>query len=87
MNANKTKYMCFKQEAISTISSESLKLVDKFIYFDSSVSSTESDVNICLAKVWIATDSLSIILKSDLSDKIKRDFFQAVVVSILLNGG
>ena len=29
---------------------------------------------------------LSVIWKSDLSDKIKRDFFQAAVVSILLYG-
>ena len=40
-----------------------------------------------LAKAWSANDRLSIIWKSDLSDKIKRNFFQAAVVSILLYGG
>ena len=33
---------------------------------------------------WIAIDRLSIIWKSDLTDKMKRSFFQAAVVSILL---
>ena len=35
---------------------------------------------------WIAIDRLSIIWKSNLSDKMKRSFFQAAVVSILLYG-
>ena len=50
------------------------------------ISSTESDVKIQGVKAWNVTDKSSIIWKSDRSDKIKRDFFQAVVVSILLNG-
>ena len=53
---------------------EPLILVDKFMYLGSSISSTESDVNIRLAKAWTAIDRLSIIWKSGLSDKIKRDF-------------
>ena len=36
------------------------------------------------AKAWTANDRLSIIWKSDLTDKMKRSFFQAAVVSILL---
>ena len=39
-----------------------------------------------LTKAWTAIDSLSIIWKSDLTDKMKRSFFQAAVVSILLYG-
>ena len=46
------------------------------MYFGSSISSTESDINIRLAKAWTASNRLSIIWKSDLSDKIKRNFFQ-----------
>ena len=41
------------------------------------VSSTESDVNI--KKALTALDSLSIVWKSDYSDKIKRDLFKSVV--------
>ena len=55
-------------------------------YLGSSVSSTENDINTRLAKAWMAIDSLWVIWKSDLSDKIKCSFFQAAVVSILLYG-
>ena len=37
-------------------------------------------------KAWTAIDSLSIIWKSDLTDKLKCSFFQTAVVSILLYG-
>ena len=50
------------------------------------ITSTESDVNTHQGKVWAAIDMLSIKWKSDLSDKIKHNFFQAVGVSVLLYG-
>ena len=75
VNTNKTECMCFKREgAIFTLSGEHLRLEDKFMYFGSSVSSTESDVNICLVKAWTAFDRLSIIWKSDLSYKKPQKF-------------
>ena len=43
-------------------------------------------MNTRLAKAWTAIDMLSVIWKSDLSDKIKRNFFQVTIVSILLYG-
>ena len=87
VNARKTEYMCYNQTTdISTQDGNSLKLVDKFTYLGSSVSSTEKDIDTRLTKAWTAIDSLSIIWKSDLTDKMKRSFFQAVVVSILLYG-
>ena len=64
----------------------SLKLVDKFTYLGSSVSSTEKDIDMRLTKVWTAINRLSIIWKSDLTNKMKRSFFQAAVASILLYG-
>ena len=64
----------------------SLKLVDKLPYLGSSVSSTEKDIDTQLTKAWTAIDRLSIIWKSDLTNKMKRSFFQAAVVSILLYG-
>ena len=63
-----------------------LKLVDKFTDVGSSVSSTEKDINTRLTKAWAAIDRLSIIWKSDLTNKMKRSFSQAAVVSILLYG-
>ena len=42
VNAYKTEYMCFNQTGdISTLEGSSLKLLDKFTYLGSSVSSTE----------------------------------------------
>ena len=87
INAHKTEYMCFNQAGdISTLDRTSLKLVDKFTYLGSSVSSTEKDINTRLTKAWTAIDKLSVIWKSDLTDKMKRSFFKAAVVSILLYG-
>ena len=57
-----------------------------FPYLGSSVSSTETDINKRLAKAWTAIDRLLVIWKSDPSDKMKRSFFLAAVVSILLYG-
>ena len=84
VNAHKTEYMCFNQTGdISTLGSSSLKLVDKFTYLGSSVSSTEADIDTWLTKAWATIDKLSVIWKLDLTDKIKRSFFQTAVVSIL----
>ena len=67
-----------KREGTSfTLSCKHLKLLNEFTYLGSSVSSTENDVHICLAKAWTAIHRLSIIWRSNLSDK-KKDFFQAV---------
>ena len=72
--------MCYNQTGdINT-------LVDKFTYLGSSVSSTEKDIDTRLTKAWTAIDRLLIIWKSDLTDKMKRSFFQAALVSILLYG-
>ena len=76
--------MFFNQGDISTLSNGSLKFVDKFMYLGSSVLSTESDINMHLAKAWTAIDKLLIIRKTNLFDEIKQNFFQAAVVSILL---
>ena len=79
--------MCYNQTSdISTLDRTSLKLVDKFTYLGSSISSTEKDIDTRLTKAWTAIDRLTIIWKSDLTDKMKRSFFQAAVVSILLYG-
>ena len=87
VNAHKTEYMCYNQTGdISTLDGTPLKLVDKFTYLGSSVESTEKDIETRLTKAWTAINRLSIIWKSDLTDKMKRSFFQAAFTSILLNG-
>ena len=85
--AHKTEYMCYNQTGnITTLDGASLRLVDKFTNLGSSVSSTENNIDTRLTKAWTAIDRLSIIWKSDLTDEMKRSFFQAAVVSILLYG-
>ena len=79
--------MCFNQRgSIYTQNPSSLKLVDKFTNLGSSVSSTEKYINTLLAKAWTAIDQLSVIWKSDQTDKMKHRFFRAAVVSTLLHG-
>ena len=83
VNADKTENMCFNEKGdISILNGSSLKLVDKF----RSISSTENDINKRRVKAWTAIDRLSIIQRSNLSNKIKRNFSQAAVMSILLYG-
>ena len=77
--------MCYNQTGdIFTLEGTPLKLVNKFTYLGSSVESTEKDIETRLTKAWTAINRLSIIWKSDLTDKMKRSFFQAAVTSILL---
>ena len=86
VNAHKTEYMCYNQTGdIFTLDGTSLKLVDKFTYLGSS-EKTKKDIDTRLTKTWTAIDRLSIIWKSNLTDKMKRSFFQVAVVSILLYG-
>ena len=73
VNAHKMEYMCYNQtDEISTLDGTSLKLVDKFTYLGSSISSTKKDIDTWLTKAWTAINRLSIIWKSNLTDKMKQ---------------
>ena len=66
VNEEKTEYMCFNQKGdISTLNGGSLRLMVKFPYLGSSVSSTENDIGTRLAKAWTAIDRLLVIWKSE----------------------
>ena len=79
--------MCFNQRGdIFTLKGGPLKLMDKFTYLGSSDSSTKNNINTWLAKAWTAINRLSVIWKSDLTNKINAFFFPAAVISILLYG-
>ena len=81
VNSDKTEFTCFNQDgALSSLNGKPLKLVDKFAYLSSNISSTESDIIMHIGKIWTTINKLSIILKSD---KIKPKFFQAVAASVL----
>ena len=59
---------------ISALGGSPLKLVDKFANLESSVLSTEKDIDTRLAKAWTVIDSLSVIWKSNLTDKNETQF-------------
>ena len=87
MYVNKIEYMCFKrEEAIFTPSGRILKLVDKFTYLGSNISSTESDINIRIAKAWTAIDWLLIKWKYYPIWWNETCFFLTVTVSTLMYG-
>ena len=51
LNVDKTEFISLNQRGvIPTLNGRSLKLVDKFTYLISTVSSTEKDINMRLAK-------------------------------------
>ena len=82
-NSDKAESICFNQDGtIPLLDGKPLKLVDKFMYLGSNISSNESTVNI--DKAWDNIDRLSTIWKSDISNNTNRQFFQAVNASVLL---
>ena len=57
VNPDKIEFMCFNQDDnISSLNGKPLKLVDKITYLGSNISSTESNVNIHIAKGLPAID-------------------------------
>ena len=81
-----TVLVCHAPGDIYTLEGTSLKLIDKFTCLGSSVSSTIKNIDTRLTKAWTAIDKLSVIWKLDLTDKMKRSFFPAAGMSILLYG-
>ena len=83
VNAHKTEYICFNQPGdISALNGSSLKLVDKFTYLGSSVSSTRVDIDTPLAKAWAANDSHRSYESQTWHIIWNAVFFQAAAVSI-----
>ena len=64
-----------KVTIVAILNASSMNLVDMFTNFGSSVSSTKTDINKQLGKAWTAINRLSVIWKSDLTDKMKHSFF------------
>ena len=64
---------CYNQIGdISTLDGTSLKLVENFTYLGKSVSSTKKDIDTWLTKAWTTINRISMIWKSDLTDKMKQ---------------
>ena len=59
MSMHTKQYMCYNQTGdISTLDWTFLKLVDKFTFLGSRISSTEKDIDTRLTKAWAANDRL-----------------------------
>ena len=87
VNSHKTEYMCFNHTGdIPTLNSSSRKLVNWFNLLRKQCLINRERHQQATSKEWTAIDRLSVIWKSDLTDKIKRCFLKAAVVSILLYG-
>ena len=89
VNATKTEFMAFNQAHTGSIKSKTnqdIKAVQEFTYLGSNIASTKRDIEIRFAKAWSALNKLYKIWKSNLSPKLKRNFFRATVESVLLNG-
>ena len=68
--------MFFKQNgAISTLNGKPPTFADYFTFLGSNTSSTEREINIGIWNVGTALSKLSMIVKTDLPDKIKRKHF------------
>ena len=63
-----------------------MKNIENFFYLGSEIESTDKEIKLRIAKSWAAQDKLSSIWKSPLSTTLKRNFFRAVVESVLLYG-
>ena len=77
-------YHFLRKHSSRIVNKMGLKLVDQFTCLGNNISSIESNTNISISKAWRAIVRLRTIWKSDLCDKIKQDFFQTVVVLVLL---
>jgi hypothetical protein len=89
INAEKTEFICLNQDSsvgMKSTNGKNIKQVDDFKYLGSYISSTEHDVNVRLGKAWGALNAMDKIWKSNLPDKLKRNFFRATVESVLVYG-
>ena len=71
---------------LKSLDDQVIKQVVDFVYLGSHAQSSEKDINTRIAKSWTALNKLTCIWKSNLPDNLKRNFFKAVVESVLLYG-
>ena len=85
VNADKTEYISMNQKNNSciTLKGKIIKQVNYFKYLGSYVASTDHDVNVRIGQAWAALNNMTSIWKSNLSVKLKKNFFRATVESIL----
>ena len=63
-----------------------IKHFENFKYLGSFIRSTENYIEIRIVKAWSALNSMRTILKSKMSDNLKKSFFRATLESVLVYG-
>ena len=89
VNADKTEYISLNQannSCIKSLKGKFIKQVNDFKYLGSYVASTDHYVNVRIGQAWAALNNMTSIWKSNLSVKLKKNFFRATVESILVYG-
>ena len=91
INVSKTEYMSLNQDSsvsmsMKSLNGEAIKNVLDFKYLGSYIASTDNDVSIRIGKAWAVLNNLNKIWTSNLSVRLKRNFFRATVESVLVYG-
>ena len=88
INEDKTKYISFNQPEIdlNTLSGNTLEQVDDFQYLGAWMDSKKKDMDVRIAKGWVALNKLKDVWKSKLHRDLKIRFFRVTVESILMYG-
>ena len=91
INVSKTEYMSLIQDSsvsmsMKSLNGEAIKNVLDFKYLRSYIASTDNDVSIRIGKAWAVLNNLYKIWTSNMSIRLKRNFFRATVESILVYG-
>ena len=87
VNADKTEYISLNQKnnsCLKSLKDKIIKQVNDFKYLGSYVASTDHDVTVRIGQAWAALNNMTSIWKSNLSVKLKKNFFRATVESILV---
>ena len=63
-----------------------MKLVDNFIYLGSSIQSSQKDMEVRIGQAWNALNKMDRILKSNMQNQLKVNFFRVTVENFLLYG-
>ena len=71
---------------IKSLKGKIIKQVNDFKYLGSYVASTDHDVNVRIGQAWAALNNMTSIWKSNISVKLKKNFFRVTVESILVYG-
>ena len=91
INVSKTEYMSLNQDSsvsmsMKSLNGEAIKNVLDFKYLGSYIAFTDNDVSIRIGNAWTVLNNHNKIWTSNMSIRLKRNFFRATVESVLVYG-